>query len=63
MASKVKGGSNINRQRPSKLGLKILIERLREHEEAERNTWVLWGLLSTWNPFWRENQVTEKEAY
>jgi len=58
MASKDKE-INVKRQRPSKLGFKILIERLREEEdEAEKGTWAIWGLLSTWNPFWRNNQLS-----
>eukprot|EP00277_Geminigera_cryophila_P010948 CAMPEP_0179454960 /NCGR_PEP_ID=MMETSP0799-20121207/38944_1 /TAXON_ID=46947 /ORGANISM="Geminigera cryophila, Strain CCMP2564" /LENGTH=63 /DNA_ID=CAMNT_0021253601 /DNA_START=109 /DNA_END=297 /DNA_ORIENTATION=- len=48
---------NIKTIRPSQIALRAQIERLGQRGEfAERAVWTLWGLVSTWNPYWEENQ-------
>ena len=43
--------------KPSHGSLKIIVGRLGEDDTtAETAAWTLWGLVSTWNPSWQQNQ-------
>lgn len=43
--------------KPSRVVLRVTVERLKENNaSAERAAWTIWGLLSSWNPNWAYNQ-------